>query len=118
MPAASAKTRCSEMFEYTRSRMSFHPRAGISEGELACRPRSSSSTVSAAASLVVRSRALPRKGFFRSDSRGLRSSGASTAVRVAAINRATPETTVHLSSRAGRSVPRSGLWRLLRSWLP
>ena len=43
MPAARARIRCSDTFEYTRSRMSFQPRGGISEGVVASRPRPSSS---------------------------------------------------------------------------
>ena len=43
MPAARAWIRCSDTFEYTRSRMSFQPRGGISEGVAASRPRPSSS---------------------------------------------------------------------------
>src|SRR6476620_8470215 len=43
MPAARARIRCSGTFEYTRSRMSFQPRGGISEGVIASRPRPSPS---------------------------------------------------------------------------
>jgi hypothetical protein len=45
MPAARARIRCSDTLEYTRSRMSFQPRGGISEGVVASRPRPSSSVV-------------------------------------------------------------------------